>query len=97
PYRVWHLNHLNVLSIHWGLFTLLFLQRALRRGRVSDIVLTACAATLTSHADFEIAATTALAATGLAMAALRRADRRPTGGRRAPAWRSSCTSTSSGC
>ncbi|MBX3025052.1 hypothetical protein KF840_09095 [bacterium] len=62
PYRFWHLNHLNLLSTQWALFTLLFLDRALtRRAWRSALAAAACAA-LTTYSDYESAVYTALAA-----------------------------------
>lgn len=65
PYRFWHLNHLNLLSTQWALFTLLFLDRALRRrGWRPALAAGACAA-LTTYSDYESAVYTALSATVL--------------------------------
>jgi hypothetical protein len=72
PYRVWHVNHLNLLSIQWGIFTLLFLQRALQSGRALDVVGAAVAATFTTYSDQEIAVSTALAAVVLVASRLAR-------------------------
>jgi hypothetical protein len=38
PYRLWHLNHLNLLSFGWGLFALHFTIRFLNRPRAATLV-----------------------------------------------------------
>ena len=65
PYRLWHINHLNLLSTYWGLWTLLCLWRALRRGTWPWIVATALCAALLTYSDYEGALATVLLSIGM--------------------------------
>ena len=63
PYRFFHLSHLDVLSMQWGLLCLLWLPRALESGAAAwraRIVLAVLAA-LTTYSDYEVAVYTAMA------------------------------------
>lgn len=62
PYRLHHLNHLNLLSVQFGLLTLWWLVRVLRHGRWRDAAGLAVTAALTSGTDLEGAVHVALAA-----------------------------------
>lgn len=62
PYRLWHLNHLNLLSTPWGLFTLLAFHRAVRTRTRGPMIAAALLAVLTTFADYETALATAIVA-----------------------------------
>ena len=61
PYRLWHLNHLDLLSMQWGVFCLLWLKRALAPRAWRARVALAVFAAMTVYSDYEIAVYTVLA------------------------------------
>lgn len=65
PYRLWHINQLNLLSTYWGLWTLQCLWRALRRGTWPWMLATALCATMLTYSDYEGALATALLAAAM--------------------------------
>jgi hypothetical protein len=70
PYRLWHLNHVNLLALPLGLWTLAALHRAMERGG-RWVPATALLGAIVTFSDFETAIATALLALLLVVARVR--------------------------
>jgi hypothetical protein len=53
PYRIWHANHLELLSMHWGIFYLFFFLNALERKTIGWAALAGLFAALTTYSSYE--------------------------------------------
>lgn len=52
PYRFWHLDHLNLLSMGWAIFAIHFAIQFFRGSRPGDLALAVVAMTLSFYTDF---------------------------------------------
>jgi hypothetical protein len=51
PYRLWNLNHLNLLSLGWGILAFYFFIRALKTARIQDAVKSVASFTILFYAS----------------------------------------------